>query len=47
MSSEKEEIKERDLEFLKAPRVDSSPNTIPSEAIENDLQELSTNKYMA
>jgi hypothetical protein len=47
MNAEKNMIKERDLEFLKAPRVDSSPNTIPSEAFRNDLQKLSTNKYMA
>jgi hypothetical protein len=40
MTAEKDMIKERDLEFLKASREDSSSNLIPSEAFEMTCKSL-------
>jgi hypothetical protein len=40
MTAEKDMIKERDLEFVKASREDSSSNLIPSEAFEMTCKSL-------
>jgi plasmid maintenance system killer protein len=47
MTVEKVMKKERRLEFVEASREDSFLNLVPSEALENDLQKLSTHKHMA
>ena len=39
--------KERRLEFVQASREDSFSNLVPSEALEDDLQKLSTHKHIA